>query len=178
MDWHLRSTWNVSDLGCVPVLPKIAPAGVNWPSDSRKKGIMDLPNAFVGKKSQPTSKEVAAALGPAAVAWNELTAWLTAQGIACKEWQSISPKYGWSLRPKLKARTILYLSPCERCLRVSFVLSDKAVAAARARALPKNLLAEIAQARRYAEGTGVRLIVKEPGDLASIRELVSIKLAS
>ena len=59
---------------------------------------------------------------------------------------------------------------------VSFVLGDKAVAAARASDLPKSLIKKIAEARRYAEGTGVRLIVHQPEDLASIRKLVEIKL--
>jgi len=139
---------------------------------------MDFPNAFVGKKSQPTTHEIKAALGPAAVPWDELIAWLTGLGLHCNEWQSISPKYGWSLRPKLKERTILYMGPCESCFRVSFALSDKAVAAARASNLPKDLISEIAGARRYAEGTGVRIIVKKSGDLAPVRKLAEIKLSS
>lgn len=137
---------------------------------------MEFPNAFIGRKTQPTRAEVATKLGPAAPAWKELVDWLAEQGIACKEWKSISPKYGWALRPALKARTILYLGPCEGCFRVSFVLGDKAVAVARASGLPKSLLKEIAEARRYAEGTGVRLIVSKPADLASVRKLVEIKL--
>jgi hypothetical protein len=137
---------------------------------------MDIPNAFIGRKTKPANAEVATKLGPAAIAWQELIDWLTKQGIACREWKSISPKYGWALRPALKARTILYLGPCDGCFRVSFVLGDKAVAAARASDLPKSLLKEIAEARRYAEGTGVRLIVNKPEDLTSIRKLVEIKL--
>jgi hypothetical protein len=139
---------------------------------------MDLPNAFVGSKTPPTEKQVAATLGPSSAAWKELISWLNAQDIAAKEWKSVSPKYGWALRPALKARTILYLGPCQDCFRVSFVLGDKAVAAARAGNLPKSLLKEIAGAKRYAEGTGVRLIVRNSDDLASVRKLVEIKLAN
>lgn len=89
---------------------------------------------------------------------------------------SVSPKYGWSLRPLLKKRTILWMGPCQDCFRVSFALGDKAVAAARASELPKALLEEIASARRYAEGTPVRLIIKSADDLAPVRTLVEIKL--
>ncbi len=137
---------------------------------------MDLPNAFIGKKTPPTSKDVVSKLGPSAPAWTELIRWLEEQGIDCEEWKSISPKYGWSLRPVLKKRTILYLGPCNGCFRASFVLGDKAVAAARAGALPKTVLKEVAEARRYAEGNGVRLIVHKPDDLSAIRKLVEIKL--
>jgi len=137
---------------------------------------VDLPNAFIGRKTQPSAKDLAAALGDSLDAWNELTRWLTSKSISAREWHSISPKYGWALRPKLKSRTILYMSPCAGCFRVSFILGDRAVAAARASKLPKTLLEEIAGARRYAEGTGARLLVKVAEDLAAVRTLVEIKL--
>lgn len=144
--------------------------------ESRKKVSVDLPNAFIGRKTPPSSKDVVAKLGPSATAWRELIQWLEEQGIECKEWKSISPRYGWSFRPALRTRTVLYLGPCDGCFRASFVLGDKAVAAARASDLPKTVLNEIAQARRYAEGTGIRLMVHRPEDLAAIRKLVEIKL--
>lgn len=137
---------------------------------------MDLPNAFIGKKTKPTAKELIATLGPSAVAWQELIDWLKHQRLACSEWHSVSPKYGWALLSVLKARRIAYLGPCEGCFRVSFVLGDKAITAARASDLPKPILKEIADSRRYAEGTGVRLRVNDSEDLPVIRKLVEIKL--
>jgi len=137
---------------------------------------MDIPNAFVGSKTPPSENQLATALGPSSGVWKELISWLDAQGIAGKEWKSGSPKYGWVLRPELKKRRILYLGPCEGCFRVAFVLSDRAVAAARASDLPESLLKEIAEAKRYPEGTAVRLIVRKPEHLASVRKLVEIKL--
>ncbi len=137
---------------------------------------MDLPNAFIGKKTKPTAKDLAAKLGPSVAAWRELIAWLKQKGIVCEDWHSISPKYGWSLLSVLKTRRIVYLGPCDGCFRASFVLGDKAVTAARASDLPKSVLMEIAESRRYAEGTGVRLIVRKSEDLAAIQMLVEIKL--
>jgi hypothetical protein len=122
--------------------------------------------------------ELAACLGPSLPVWNELLAWLESQGIAGGEWKSASPKYGWGLRPALGKRTILYLGPCQGCFRVSLVLGDKAVAAARVSDLPKSLIHEIANAKRYAEGTGVRFFVQNTRDLAPVRKLVEIKLAN
>jgi hypothetical protein len=143
---------------------------------SRKKVRVDFPNAFIGRKTPPSAKDLAATLDDSLEAWKELTVWLAGKGISNKEWHSISPKYGWALRPKLKSRTILYMSPCAECFRVSFALGDRAVAAARASELPKALLNEIAGARRYAEGPGVRLLVKTAEDLPPVRTLVEIKL--
>lgn len=139
---------------------------------------MDFPNAFIGRKSHPSAKDLAAHLGPSLTCWNELVSWLETKGLDCSIWHSVSLKYGWALRPALKARNILYLGPCEGCFRASFVLSDRAVAAARSADLPADLLKEIAVARRYAEGTGVRLLVKSQKDLPSVQKLVQIKLAN
>jgi hypothetical protein len=140
---------------------------------------METPNAFVGKAAQPTPKEVSAALGPSAEAWLELVEWLAAeQGVTGQEWKSSSPKYGWSLRLKLKKRTIIYLGPCDGCFRVAFVLGGRAVQAARQGDLPKPVLKAIDEAPRYAEGTGARLIVKGAKDLPAIRKLALIKLAN
>lgn len=136
---------------------------------------MDLPNAFTGRKTPPSEKELAACLGPSLPVWNQLIAWLATKGIARGEWKSISPKYGWGLRPALGKRTILYLGPCQGCFRVSLVLGDKAVAAARASDLPKSVIQEIAGAKRYAEGTGVRLFVQTTADLEPVKQLVEIK---
>ncbi|MGB8032188.1 MAG: DUF3788 family protein [Terracidiphilus sp.] len=140
---------------------------------------MDFSNAFIGKLTPPSEKDLANKLGPALAAWTELIAWLHEKGIASGDWKSVSPKkYGWALRPWLKRRTILYLGPCDGCFRVSFVLGDKAVIAARTSGLPSGLLKEISEARRYAEGTDVRLTIRKPLDLAPVRKLVEIKLAN
>ncbi|MDR3773830.1 MAG: DUF3788 family protein [Terracidiphilus sp.] len=138
---------------------------------------MDIPNAFIGRADQPTDREVAAALGATATLWEQLVGWLaTEKGVAEREWKSISPKYGWALRLKLKKRTIVYMGPCAGCFRVSFVLGERAVAAARQSGLPAAVTKALDEAPKYAEGTGVRLVVKKQKDLAGIRKLAGIKL--
>jgi len=139
---------------------------------------VDIQNAFVNRAVQPTAQEVDTALGDSAEIWKQLVDWLAEKGVADQEWQSISPKYGWSLRLKLKKRTIVYLSPCIGCFRVAFVLGDRAVAAARQSDLSKSTLKLLDEAPRYAEGTGVRLMVKGAKDLPAVRKLALIKLAN
>src|ERR1035438_3395425 len=94
-----------------------------------------LPNAFIGKPGMPTDDDLAAELGRSAKAlWDRLLAGLAERhNIVTREWNSYSPKAGWSLRLKRDKRTILYLSPCRGCFRASFALGGKAVEAARAR---------------------------------------------
>jgi hypothetical protein len=139
---------------------------------------MDNPNAFIGKTTQPTAEEVAVALGSTADIWKQLVEWLAEQGIANPEWKSYSPKAGWSVRLKVKKINIIYLSPCSGCFRVAFIFGDKAVAAARQSNLSKSTLKLLDEAPRYPEGTGLRLTVKSPKDLAAIRKLALIKLAN
>jgi hypothetical protein len=140
---------------------------------------MELPNAFIDKIEQPTSEEVTAALGSSATTWKELIDWLGEEkGVTDQQWSSISPKYGWTLRMKLKKRNIIYLGPCDRCFRVSFVLGDRAMAAARQSKLPKSVLKALDEAPHYAEGTWVRLMVSTSKDLAPIRILAAVKLAN
>ena len=139
---------------------------------------MNEDNAFIGCKSQPTDTEIATALGSSAATWNMLVGWLMEeQNVTGQEWKSISPKYGWALRMKLKKRTIVHMSPCHDCFRVVLIFGDRAVAAAREAALPKAVLKALDEAPRYTEGTGLRLTVKAPKDLAAIKKLALVKLA-
>jgi len=140
---------------------------------------VDIPNAFIGRAEKPTIEEVSAALGSSAKIWKELLDWLAEEhAVDVQEWKSVSPQYGWPLRPKLKQRTIVHLSPCKGCFRAVFILGDRAMKAARESNLPKTVVKALDDAPRYAEGTGVRLIVSKGGDLAPIRQLVLVKLAN
>jgi hypothetical protein len=133
------------------------------------------PNAFIGRTKAPTDAELSAELGAARVLWDELLAELA---LPTQEWNSYSPKAGWSMKVKLGKRTILYLSPCHNSFRVAFVLGAKAVEAARRSKLPKAVMKIIDDAPRYPEGTGVRLEITGPKDLAAVRKLAEVKLAN
>jgi hypothetical protein len=117
-------------------------------------------------------------LGSTAALWKQLVDWLAEQGAGESEWNSSGAKYGWALRLKVKKRNIVYLVPCDGCFRVAFVLGDKAMAAARKGDLAKSMLKILDEAPRYAEGTGVRLMVRAAKDLAAIKKLALIKMAN
>ena len=69
-------------------------------------------NAFIGKKTEPTDAELTNALGSAKAVWDQLLTELAGEhGLDIREWKCHSPKWGWSLRVKLKQRTIVWLSP-------------------------------------------------------------------
>ena len=137
------------------------------------------PNAFIGKTKQPTDAELAAALGPAKVVWDQLIGDLADEcGIADQEWNSYSLKAGWALRLKHEERNIIYLSPRQGCFFASFALGDKAMQAARQCKFPPPVIKIINEAKKYAEGTGVSLEIKAPKDIESVKKLAAIKLAN
>ena len=136
-----------------------------------------IANAFAGKATPPGEAELAGVLGPAKAVWDQLLAELAEDcNLTAKEWNSYSRKAGWALRLKRGERNIVYLSPGEGCFMASFVLGDKAVAAARAGKLPQSAMDIIDCAKRYAEGTAVRLDIRTPRQIALVKKLVAIKL--
>jgi hypothetical protein len=137
------------------------------------------PNAFIGKAQEPTDEELAAALGKAKLAWDQLLSELGQElGVTVHEWRCYSPKAGWSLRVKRKARTIVWLSPRAGAFMAAFILGDKAIEAARSAKLPQRIVEAIQTAPKYPEGTGVRITVKSIKDLAAIKNLAVIKIAN
>jgi Protein of unknown function (DUF3788) len=135
------------------------------------------PNAFIGAASAPTDPDLALALGPAKPVWDALLGSLTADAIIdTREWKSYSRKAGWAFRLARGKRTIVWLAPCDRQIRIAFILGDKAVAAARRSNLPARVIALLDDAPKYPEGTGLRLHITSAKDLPAIRKLARIKL--
>lgn len=136
-----------------------------------------LTNAFIGKPEQPTDRELAAELGPSKAVWDQLVTRLATEcDIRDHEWHSYSRKAGWALKVKRGQRTILYLSPSRGSFMASFALGDKAILAARETKLPKRVLKIIEEAKRYAEGTAVRIDVTRAEDIEVIKKLAKAKL--
>jgi hypothetical protein len=133
-------------------------------------------NAFAGQRDLPTEEQLTVELGAAKPVWDRLLAELAdEQGLATRDWNSYSVKAGWALRLKKGDRNIAYLSPGRGEFMVSFALGDRAVHAARESNLPKQVLDIIATARRYAEGTAVRLDIRTMKDLPAVKKLAAIK---
>lgn len=136
-----------------------------------------LPNAFIGKAKPPSAGELAAELGSEKRLWDELTAILEKElELKISEWNSYSTKAGWAQRWKCKERNIVYLSPHHGCFTASFALGDKALQTAREQGLPAETLKILKEAKKYAEGTAVRITVKTAGDLEVVKKLAIAKL--
>lgn len=95
-------------------------------------------SALDDKSREPDDGMVADVLGKTKGLWDAILAYLAeAYPGVQNEWGFTGAKWGWSLRPKDKKRTILYLTPGRGSFLVSFALGEKAVAAAEKSGLPK-----------------------------------------
>ena len=114
-------------------------------------------SAFDDKSNKPGAGDLERMLGRTSAHWDDLKAHIAAEYAPLDEtWKFAGANWGWSLRLKRKKRTVLYMTPRKGHFRVGFVLGEKAVRAARDSDLPDSILTTIDEARKYAEGRGVR----------------------
>lgn len=136
-------------------------------------------SAFDDKTKPPRAGDLERTLGRAAAHWDGLVAHLASEYVPLEEtWNFAGANWGWSLRLKQKKRTVLYMTPCKGLFLVGLALGEKAVAAAHGSSLPESILAIIDGARKYAEGRGVRIEVKNKKDVEIAKKLAAIKMAN
>ena len=134
-------------------------------------------SVFGDKATKPTGQMLAKALGKSNRLWQEIKKQLTAEyGELTEEWKFYGQKSGWILKTLRKKRNLFFFIPLEGSFRVSFVFGDRAVAAAEQSGLPQGLITTLKNARKYAEGRGLQIDVKQPADVKNIMKLVKIKV--
>jgi hypothetical protein len=133
---------------------------------------------FLDRARPPRPAELSRALGTSSALWKELERGLAADlGPLQRAWTYSGKAHGWSLRLAKGKRAVVYLLPRGGGFLAAFALGEKACAAARESSLSSAVLAAIEDAPRYAEGRGVRLLVRGKKDAAQVRALAAIKLA-
>ena len=149
---------------------KMKTANVHKPKDAV------APNAFAGRRDPPSDAALAAVLRESHPLWLTLVSDLERDlKLDAAQWHSSSVKLGWSLRLQLKKRNIVYLGPRDGWFLAAFALGDRAVASARNSELPARVINLIAQAKRYAEGTAVRIEVRNEAEADVVKLLARIK---
>ena len=136
-------------------------------------------STFGDSSAAPQPGALHEALGDASSAWSEL-----ARRVAesyppiVEQWSFAGARYGWSMRLRRGERVVLYLIPQRGRFLVGLVLGGRAVAEAARLDLPATVRQALAEAPRYAEGTGLRLPVTCREDLGAIGELTALKMAA
>ena len=135
-------------------------------------------NAFIGRTKEPTDADLTTALGPTKEAWDQFLDQLERECGVTQEWKCHSVKWGWSLCVKRGKRTIVWLSPQIGCSEVRFIFGAKAMSALAQCKLPKIVIKALGEAKKYPEGTGVRLKLRRAQEISALKKMVAIKLAN
>jgi hypothetical protein len=132
---------------------------------------------FSDKTIEPTDALFCEAVGPTYKYWQELEDYLHKNyGEIKKEWKFYGQKIGWQLKTFLKKRNLFFTIPQDGHFRIAFALGEKAVIEVEKSDLPANLIQTLLNARKYAEGRGLSIEVKESVDIQNVKKLVDIKL--
>jgi hypothetical protein len=133
---------------------------------------------FMNKAVIPDIKDLQIELGETYAFWKEIMDFVVLKYPTTeKEWSYPGSKYGWSFRLKDKKRVIIYLLPRERYFKAAFVFGQKAYELVLDSPISESIKTELAAARVYAEGRGIRIDVKDSAILDDIKKLVKIKLS-
>ena len=134
-------------------------------------------SVFEDKTTMPDGEMLANALGKSNRLWKDIKKHLSAEyGELIEEWKFYGQKSGWILKTLRKKRNLFFLIPLKGSFQISFVFGDKAVAAVAKSDLPIDLITELRNARKYAEGRGLRIDIKEAADVEHVKQLVEIKV--
>lgn len=138
-----------------------------------------MPSIFIDKSVTPSNTMLSEALGRSYKHWESIKQTLGIQyGELTEEWKYYGSSSGWTLKLLLKKRNLFFFAPCKKYFRIAFVFGDKAVKAAEGSDLPPGMIQELKNAKRYAEGRGLRIEVKKQSDIKNIITLVGIKVGN
>ena len=98
-------------------------------------------------------------------------------GDTIEEWKYYGQKLGWTLKTFLKKRNLFFIGMYEGYFNIAFVFGDKAVNRVFDSDVDPSLKKELEEARKYAEGRGIRIKVDNPDCLDDIEELIKIKVS-
>jgi len=132
---------------------------------------------FDDKAVKPDNKSLYQVLGPAAGFWKDLRqTFEELYGPLIEEWKFYNQKSGWQLKLLKKKRNLFFFTPLEGFFRITFVFGDKAAAVVEESDLPENIKETLRKAKKYMEGRGLTVEVKQSEDTAHIKKLTEIKL--
>jgi hypothetical protein len=134
-------------------------------------------NVFIDKLAKPDDRALVRALGKTYPLWAEIEKHVaTTLGESVEEWKYYGLKSGWTLKTLYKKRNLFFFTACKAYFRIAFVFGDRAVAEILKSDLPKAMIEEITNAKKYAEGRGLRIEVKTRRDVESVKKLIAIKV--
>jgi len=132
---------------------------------------------FDDKNMKPTEKILKETLGKTYKLWEEIKRHLAEEYEELTEnWKFYNQKSGWLLKTLKKKRNLFFFVPVKGFFKLTFIFGDKAVAAVEESNLPKNIKTTLKNAKKYMEGRGFQIKIKNSKDVEIIKKLVEIKI--
>jgi hypothetical protein len=136
-----------------------------------------MSSILIDKSQTPDEEILSGVLGASFKSWTEIKTSIAEQhGATKEEWKYYGAKSGWVLKLLLKKRNLFFLIPDRKHFTIGFVFGDRAVDAIGQSTLPAAVISEVKEARRYAEGRGLRIDVRNRTTVNQILKLVDIKV--
>jgi hypothetical protein len=139
--------------------------------------ILPMKSIFTDKNKLPGNNDLKESLGDTYQFWYLIRDYVILKYPKGFEEWSYS-KYGWSLRIKDNKRTIIYLLPRDSFFKVAFVFGQKATDQIMKSQIASSIKRELASAKVYAEGHGIRIDILDKMIISDIQGLIDIKLAN
>ena len=132
---------------------------------------------FLDKSKQPAENELKQTLGSTFDLWQEIKTFIKSEiGETAEEWKFYMKSTGWQLKTLLKKRNLFFFTPYQNCFRITFVFGEKAVAEVEKSDIPQSIIDELLNAKKYMEGRGLSIWVKNEYDVEIIKKLLKIKV--
>jgi len=132
---------------------------------------------FDDKSKKPITKMLKDTLGKTYKSWEDFKKYLSEEyGKLTEDWKFYNQKSGWLLKTLKKKRNLFFFIPVKGFFKLTFVFGDKAVEAVEESNLPKNIKTTLKNAKKYMEGRGFQIKIKNSKDVEIIKKLVEIKI--
>lgn len=138
-----------------------------------------MTSIFSDKNTMPSVHDLKKVLGDTFFVWEALAEYtIKTYPKATEEWSYSGPKYGWNFKIKDKKRAILYLLPRDGFFKAAFVFGQQATDAIMRSDISGIIKSEVQNAKVYAEGRGIRIVVTNDSITEDLKKLISIKISN
>jgi hypothetical protein len=136
-------------------------------------------SVFLDKSKRPGEHDLSETLGETKQLWDQVKTYVkeTVPDII-EDWKHYGKNSGWTMKLLKKKRNLFFSYPGEGHFTVVFVFGDKAVQAVENSPLPPDIIQTLKEAKKYAEGRGLRVTVKNQDDVEVVKKLITIKIAN
>ena len=135
-------------------------------------------STFMDKTVIPTTKDLSGSLAKTFDLWQSIIGYVQLKyPAAVDEWNYSGTKYGWNFRIKDKKRAIVYLLPRDKFFKIALIFGQKATDAIMDSQVNSSIKSELASAKVYVEGRGIKLDILNETLLDDLKTLIEIKIS-